>query len=55
MKDISIYFKHTVISSSDCKGDLRNSALVYDDGGFPEIENKGVALIYVPENRKSPY
>jgi len=55
MKDISIYFKPTVISSSDCKGDLRNSALVYDDGGFPEIENKGVALIYVPENRKSPY
>lgn len=51
MKDISIYFQPVERASG--LGDLSGEILVHDENGFPEIEEKGVAIIYVPEYRRS--
>ena len=51
MKDISIYFQP--IERPAGSGDLAEKILVHDENGFPEIEEKGIAIIYVPEYRKS--
>lgn len=53
MKDISIYFQP--ISSIDKKGvdSLGGTLLIHDEHGFPEIDKKGIALIYVPEYRNN--
>ena len=53
MKDISIYFKPISANISKATGDLVESPFVHDESGFPEINNSGIAIIYVPENRKS--
>jgi len=53
MKDISIYFKPINTSTEDVSGDLFQDSLVHNENGFPEIEKPGVAIVYVPENRKS--
>lgn len=52
MKDISIYFKELP------KGKYTEQSIgefvdCYDSSGFPELDEKGVALIYVPEYRNS--
>lgn len=51
MKDISIYFKP--VERSVGRGDLSEKVLVHDENGFPDIDGKGVAIIYVPEYRRS--
>lgn len=51
MKDISIYFQP--VSKPQGHGDLVEKVWVHDDQGFPEIDKKGIAVIYVPEYRKS--
>jgi len=51
MKDISIYFQPLPALSGD--GEISEKMLVHDENGFPEIEDKGVAIIYVPEYRRS--
>jgi len=51
MKDISIYFQP--VTSVAGKGDLSGEILTHDENGFPELSEKGIALIYVPENRRS--
>lgn len=53
MKDISIYFSpiseaHTIIDDS-----LGDAMLIHREGNFPEIDSKGIAIIYVPEYRNS--
>lgn len=54
MKDISIYFQPI---SEDCVMEqerLGQQMRVHDAGGFPELDKKGVALVYVPEHRNMP-
>ncbi|MCR9172195.1 MAG: arginase family protein [bacterium] len=51
MKDISIYFQP--LPSLKGKGEITENLLVHDENGFPEIEGKGIAIIYVPEYRRS--
>lgn len=51
MKDISIYFQPG--ESLSGKGELASNIHVHDANGFPEIANKGIAIIYVPEYRRS--
>lgn len=51
MKDISIYFQP--LPSLKGKGEITENLLVHDENGFPEIEEKGIAIIYVPEYRRS--
>ena len=53
MKDISIYFKPIDANLAGVKGDLIDDSLIHNEHGFPEIKETGLALIYVPENRKS--
>lgn len=53
MKDISIYFKPISADVSKATGDLIESSVVHDETGFPEIKDSGIAIIYVPENRRS--
>jgi len=53
MKDISIYFKPVSEEFSESLGELHSSLLINDTAGFPEIDKKGIALIYVPEYRNS--
>lgn len=51
MKDISIYFQpHEPLQG---RGDVAESILVHDENGFPGIDKKGVAIIHVPEYRRS--
>ncbi|MDB2657376.1 arginase family protein [Crocinitomicaceae bacterium] len=51
MKDISIYFQP--LPSLNGKGEITENLLVHDENGFPEIEENGIAIIYVPEYRRS--
>ena len=53
MKDISIYFKPIDNSIYDSTGELFSFIKLHDESGFPELDEKGVALIYVPEYRNS--
>ena len=53
MKDISIYFKPIQSSLYENTGELFSSIQIYDESGFPEIDRKGVAIIYTPEFRNS--
>lgn len=53
MKDISIYFKPINTISDEVSGDLYQDSFVHSENGFPEINDPGIAIIYVPENRKS--
>lgn len=50
MKDLSIYFTPvtTLEFAEDTLGSIINK---YDDHGFPQLDRKGIALIYVPEFR----
>jgi arginase family enzyme len=52
MKDISIYFQ-PVDAGVNGSGDLSELVHVHDENGFPEIDEKGIAIIYVPEYRNS--
>ena len=51
MKDISIYFQP--VNAPQGSGDLVEKVWVHDEQGFPEIDKKGIAIIYIPEYRKS--
>lgn len=51
MKDLSIYFQP--VSSASGTGDISGSIIVHDENGFPELNRKGIAVIYVPEYRNS--
>jgi len=53
MKDISIYFEK--VSTALCEGVLNAVKLenIHSESGFPEIDTKGIAIIYVPEFRNS--
>lgn len=51
MKDISIYFQPLPVLEG--KGEITENLLVHDENGFPEIDGKGIAIIYVPEYRRS--
>ena len=53
MKDISIYFKPVAKELFETVGELFSSIQMHDESGFPELQKKGVALIYVPEYRNS--
>lgn len=53
MKDISIYFKPVSIKDEIKPESLGESIFMHDENGFPEIDSKGVAIIYVPEFRNS--
>lgn len=52
MKDISIYFK-PISDISDATGDLIIDSHIHNEDGFPELKDPGIAIIYVPENRRS--
>ena len=52
MKDISIYFK-PISDISNAKGNLVGDSYIHNDGGFPELKGPGIAIVYVPENRRS--
>lgn len=51
MKDISIYFQPLDIISGS--GELADRILTHDENGFPEIDKKGIAIVSVPEYRRS--
>ncbi len=51
MKDISIYFQP--LEKLAGSGEVASNMHVHDENGFPEIEGKGIAIIYVPEYRRS--
>ena len=51
MKDISIYFEPISESISISKKGLGESIVLHDKTGFPSINEKGIAIIYVPEYR----
>lgn len=51
MKDISIYFQP--LPSLTGNGEITENLFVHDENGFPEIEGKGIAIMYVPEYRRS--
>lgn len=51
MKDISIYFQP--LESLSGQGDIAGNLHVHDENGFPEIDKKGIAIIYAPEYRRS--
>lgn len=51
MKDISIYFAPVNVSVDKEDIQLSKSIYIHDESGFPELGDKGVAIIYVPENR----
>ena len=53
MKDISIYFKPVPKNLFEKTGELFSSIQIHDESGFPEIDKKGVAIIYTPEYRNS--
>ena len=56
MKDISIYFNPlTEVEQVSDKGCLANVIERHTTENFPELKNKGVAIIYVPEYRRSNY
>ncbi|MDB4075823.1 arginase family protein [Crocinitomicaceae bacterium] len=52
MKDISIYFK-PISDISDAIGDLIIDSHIHNENGFPELKGPGIAIVYVPENRRS--
>lgn len=52
MKDISIYFKEIDKASGEEQA-IGQLIEVNDASGFPDLDQKGVALIYVPEYRNS--
>jgi len=51
MKDISIYFQP--LEEPAGKGEISERILVHDENGFPEIKDKGIAIVSVPEYRRS--
>lgn len=51
MKDISIYFESITLEADYTADQIGRSIQVYDQTGFPEITDKGIAIIYVPEYR----
>lgn len=53
MKDISIYFKPVSNSLFENKGELFHSIQIHNESGFPEVKDKGVAILYTPEYRNS--
>ncbi|MFT5777948.1 MAG: formiminoglutamase [Crocinitomicaceae bacterium] len=53
MKDISIYFSPVDQEHTKIDEHLGSTMHIHDENGFPEIDEKGVAIIYVPEYRNS--
>ncbi|MCJ8288307.1 MAG: formimidoylglutamase [Crocinitomicaceae bacterium] len=53
MKDISIYFTPVDDSISIQDDRLGDGIQIHHEGNFPDIDNEGVAIIYVPEYRNS--
>lgn len=52
MKDLSIYFE-PVNEGLEIANELKLVVQCHDSSGFPEIQEKGIAIIYVPEYRNS--
>lgn len=55
MKDISIYFEQIIWEDQHKADQLGKSIVKNDQSGFPELTNKGIALIFVPEYRNHKY
>lgn len=55
MNDISLYFQPVNDSLVISEGRLGHSMLIHDENGFPELNGPGIAIIYVPEYRKSNF
>jgi len=53
MKDLSIYFSPVSYAQEMAEEALGKQILVHDENGFPEITEKGVAILYVPEFRRT--
>jgi formiminoglutamase len=51
MKDISIYFKPIDFEWSPIEGTIGAEIKIHKEDNFPELEKKGIALLYVPEYR----
>lgn len=52
MKDLSIYFQPNPLSEQYEEGMLGSVILNFTEGDFPELKDKGTAIIYIPEYRK---
>lgn len=55
MKDISIYLTPNNSQKEFKEGNVGSLVEVYDETGFPIIENNGIAIVSVPEYRNSSY
>ena len=53
MKDISIYFQAVEIDQDFDKESLGQEINLHTPDNFPDIKEKGVALIFTPENRRN--
>lgn len=53
MKDISIYFEPIAEDLAAGELDLSSYFSVHNSNGFPELNQRGIALIHVPEYRNS--
>ena len=53
MKDISIYFTPVDDTISIQEDSLGGNMRIHHEGSFPEIDEEGIAIIYVPEFRNS--
>ena len=51
MKDISIYFKPIEFEWFALEGTIGSKIQIHHEGKFPELDKKGIALLYVPEYR----
>ena len=51
MKDISIYFSQVEIEKDYAEQQIGAVIQRYSFDSFPEIKEKGIALMYVPEYR----
>ena len=51
MKDLSLYFTRIELDLVSNEGTIGSIINKFDDQGFPELNNKGIALLYVPEFR----
>lgn len=53
MKDLSIYFSPVSQEHPCDEESLGDSMYIHNEAGFPDLVEKGVAIIYVPEYRNS--
>lgn len=51
MKDISIYFTPLTNETIFAEETIGRTIFIHDQNGFPELDKKGIAIMYVPEFR----